>query len=184
ELVGAMGIEMDGRCYALGDERLNPVHVDPSSLQGAAVSELRYEKGQADRGHLGQVGLGDDVVRGERHGQCQRPRGDGFAERKALGRRQFTPDKSSLASVILASVNRYWDRPGLLFEGHCDRRIDLTEFIRRRQSKCGPDVGMSGKGNLPGGREDANPTGIPRLRGEYECTFGEIELPGNPLHLL
>jgi hypothetical protein len=43
---------------------------------------------------------------------------------------------------------------------------------------------MSGKGNLPGGREDTNLTGVPRLRGEHECAFGEIELTGNSLHLL
>src|SRR5262245_59636955 len=60
----------------------------------------------------------------------------------------------------------------------------MAEFIRRRQGKCGPYVGMSGKGNLPGGREDANPTCVSRFRGEHECALGEIELSGNPLHLL
>jgi hypothetical protein len=43
---------------------------------------------------------------------------------------------------------------------------------------------MPGEGDLLGGRKDAYPAGVPRLRGKHERALGEVELPGDQLHLL
>src|SRR5712691_10228613 len=108
-------------------------------------------------------------------------------------------DESSGVCQISVAGAEKWTRPsstmsedGTLFDvddpfAHQDTRPAdpgaHDESLSLLRARLQDAVGMSSEGNLDGGCEDANLAGTPRLCREHERALGEVELPGNLLHL-
>ena len=146
--------------------------------QGLRGDQLGHQKRQPHRRAARGVAVDRDrrCVKADRRGDQRRI--DGFAECQRRGCNQL-----GLHMPIGAPGHRDRHDPGPLLEAHGRGAIQRAKFPEQGQGGGRADVRMAGERHLAAGSENAHATVAASFWRQHEGRFGEIELPGNALHL-